>query len=362
MTPSDTKWYDRALVSNIVGGLVVGFLIWAVPSSLNAATKAKVPLWGYVLVALVAILVMSFAIPIWRHAVWGNASRLAKWISGLRVLSQAQREGLVADGVLAREAALKTERAATKQPAWRIIVGDTMFREANINWLHNSGHEAIDVEVTCDRALFEIEGQAFYRGPFGSAGRQLLGLVTERGEAEGIDFTVTWRDVRGDKQRTIVRVPPENLRNSRQSAIDAARAAGASEGFKQGRDAARAEQETDAAETLNLPAPEPRWTLTHVGADANGVVTYRVANAIPGSFAYNVRVDHIEGGPFEFTDAAFWPNLSGAAEGSFRGLLKGNGRAAGATLKLSWLDEMHRTNETQFRVAPVTDLWEDSPF
>lgn len=362
MTASDTKWYDRALASNIVGGLVVGFLIWAAPTALNAATKAKVPFWGYGLVALAAVLVMSFAIPIWRRTVWGNARRLAKWAAGLRILSQAQREGLVADGVAAREKALEKERAATKQPAWRILVGDTMFREANINWLHNSGHEAMDVEVTCDRDLFEIEGQAFYAGPFGTAGRQLLGLVTDRGEAEGIDFSVTWRDVHGDNQHTIVRVHPEDLRNRRQAAIDAARAAGVREGFKEGKDAARAEQETDATQALNLPAPAPRWTLTNMGEDTNGIVTYRVTNAIPGSHAYNVRMDHIKGGPFQFTDAAFWPNLSGTAEGSFRGLLKGNGRAAGATLQLSWLDEMHRPNETQFRIAPVTDSWEDTPF
>lgn len=249
------------------------------------------------LVALVAILVLSFAIPIWRHTVWGNARRLAKCMAGLRVLSQAQREALVPDGVSARESALEREHAAIKQPAWRIIVGDTIFREENINWLDASGHEVMDVEVTCDRALFEIEGQAFYGGPFGTARRQLLRLVTEHGEAEGVDFDVTSRDVYGDKQHTIVRVPPENLRNSRQAFIDAARAADGREGFKEGRDAATAERETDATEALSLPAPALRWALTHMGADANGVVTYSVANAIPGSFAYNVRMDHIKGGP-----------------------------------------------------------------
>lgn len=341
---------------------MVGFLIWAVPAALNAATKAKVPFWGYTVVALIAVVVMSLAIPLWRHTVWGNARRLAGWVFGLRILSRPQREALRAAGFADREEALANERAVTQQPAWRLVIGDTMFHEANINWLHNSGHEAYDVEVTCDRAFFEIEGQAFYRGPFGSAGRQLLGLLTDRGEAEGIDFQVTWLDSHGDKQHTTLRVPPESLRSSRQSVIDAARTAGEIEGFKRGEEAAKAEHEAGATAALNLPSPEPRWTLTHMGVDKDGEVTYRVANAIPGSFGYNVRVDRAKGGPFEFSDAAFWPDLSGVAEGTFRGYLSGNGRAAGATLRLSWLDEMHQTHEKMFRIPPVTDLWEETPF
>lgn len=44
MSGDQTKWYDRALASNIVGGLVLRFVIWFAPRAISEATKAKVPL------------------------------------------------------------------------------------------------------------------------------------------------------------------------------------------------------------------------------------------------------------------------------------------------------------------------------
>lgn len=239
MGDDQTKWYDRALASNIVGGLVVGFLIWFVPWAISEATKAKVPLWVYVAVAGVALLLMAVIVPLWRRVAWGGVTNVARWFWGLRVTTSARRKELFEAGVSARNASLVAERASIPQPDWRIQFGDTHFGAADIHWLYNWGHNARDASLTCDPEYFELDGGAFFGGNWGSGvggatGKQFRGMPTAKGTAEGVDFTATWRDGNDDEQHRIVRVPPEDIRAGRDALAEKARHDGYREGYDKG--------------------------------------------------------------------------------------------------------------------------------
>lgn len=239
MSGDQIKWYDRALASNIVGGLIVGFLIWFVPWVISEATKAKVPFWVYAVVAGIALLLMSVIVPIWRRVVWGGVATGARWVWGLRVMTSVRRDKLVASGVTARNTSLAAERASVGQPAWKITFGDTHFGASNIHWLHNWGYRARDTQLTCNREYFELDGDPFFIGNFdeagiGATGKQFHGMPTAKGIAEGVDFTATWLDVNGDEQHATVHVPPEDIRAARDALAEKARQDGYREGYNKG--------------------------------------------------------------------------------------------------------------------------------
>lgn len=264
MGDDQTNWYDRALASNIVGGLVVGFLVWFVPWAISEATKAKVPFWAYIAVAGVALLFMSVIVPIWRHVVWGGVANGARWVWGLRVTTSVRRKDLFEAGVSARNTSLARERASTPQPAWRIQFGDTHFGAADVHWLYNRGHNARDAALTCDPVYFELDGEAFFGGNWGSGaggatGKQFRGMPTAKGIAEGVDFTATWRDVNDDEQHRIVRVPPEDIRAGRDALAEQARLDGYREGydkgFREGVDSTKSDMADEEAHAKNI-APD----------------------------------------------------------------------------------------------------------
>ena len=98
MSRDESKWYDRQLSANVVGGLIVAVIVWGVPSLISEATKANVPFWAYVIVAGVALLIGSAVIPVWRRATWGNVQRFAKWALAVRPLTAKQRAALIREG------------------------------------------------------------------------------------------------------------------------------------------------------------------------------------------------------------------------------------------------------------------------
>lgn len=270
MGDDQTKWYDRALASNIVGGLVVGFLIWFAPWAISEATRAKVQLWSYIAVAGVALLLMSVIVPIWRRVVWGGVVNGARWVWGLRVTTAARRKVLFEAGVSARNISLVRERASTPQPAWRIQFGDTHFGAADIHWLYNWGHNARDASLTCDPEYFELDGEAFFGGNWGSGvggatGKQFRGMPTPKGIAEGVDFTATWRDGNDDEQHRIIRVPPEDIRAGRDALAEKARQDGFREGydngFLEGVDSTKADTAGEEAHAKNMAADDSQDDL-----------------------------------------------------------------------------------------------------
>lgn len=127
-----------------------------------------------------------------------------------------------------------------------------------MNWLYNWGHEANDVTLTCDRDYFELDGEAFFRGGWGSGsgsgstGKQFRGLPTPKGLAEGIEFTLSWRDRNGDEQSRTVRVPPEDVRKATEAVVEHARESGYQEGLREGRKQGKSEA---TATTATTPAP-----------------------------------------------------------------------------------------------------------
>lgn len=262
MVDDKTKWYDRQLAAGIIAGLIVAGVVWLVPLIYTEATKAKVPGWVYIVVVAGGVLVASLILPLWRRKVWAWVPRSVGWVRGLRPTTARARAALVASGVASRQEALDEERRHTPQPAWRVQLGDTHFVAPDVNWLYNWGHEAIDASLTCDPAYFELDGEAFFRGKWkpggsGGTGKQFRGMATAKGLAEGIEFTVSWRDINGDAHSRPVRVPPEDVRKATEAIVEHARETGYQEGLRDGR-----KQGKPTATVAATPSPEPSKSPT----------------------------------------------------------------------------------------------------
>lgn len=129
-----------------------------------------------------------------------------------------------------------------------------------------------------------------------------------------------------------------------------------------------------------LPAPEPRWKFlgTSTSDDVlNEVYRFKVVNLMPGSVVLNARMDNNPNtyGSFSFDDAAFWPDLSGEAEGEFTGEVVGTDESGHVTLVLSWFDENHAQQTKNWLIKPrprpvkpdpwaerATSFRDDTPF
>lgn len=137
------------------------------------------------------------------------------------------------------------------------------------------------------------------------------------------------------------------------------------------RDALQQEVDDARGPHFGLPSPEPRWKIIERGwtdPDPESPFMerkYALANIVPESVALNVRLED-NGSLFDFSDAGFWRDLSGEAEGWFAGTLIGQGRTDGVSLMLSWLDEDHETRTQWIRVRShaeqTKDEQDDSPF
>lgn len=199
---------------------------------------------GAAVVAMLGLLAVSVFRRSWRARIWLPLGWLVRDTWPVRSITHRQAVA-AADtvGYARRSSEVDAERASAPQPAWRIAYGDSHFGAANIHWLYNWGHDVRDVSLTCDREYFELDGEAFFGGSWGSGvggatGKQFRGMPTAKGFAEGVDFTATWFDANGDEQHTVVCVPPEEIRRGRDAVAEKARADGYKNGFEKGRNSA----------------------------------------------------------------------------------------------------------------------------
>lgn len=111
------------------------------------------------------------------------------------------------------------DRAAAKKPVFNIERTQWLSMDGgDAFYLYNGGAPAVSVWIEADKELWKpgkpvgladtFKGDAV--GP--NLAKQFEGLVTERGYAEGITFTVHYLDQNGDPQTQLVPVTPEKLR------------------------------------------------------------------------------------------------------------------------------------------------------
>jgi hypothetical protein len=91
------------------------------------------------------------------------------------------------------------------------------------------------------------------------------------------------------------------------------------------------------SERQPLPLPDPRWTVYESPKADSDFNTFTLRNAVPRSVAREVRIETDE--DFKVTDAGHWADLSGEANGEFRGNMTINGRANGVRFQIVWYDE-----------------------
>ncbi len=215
---------------------------------------------GAVVVALLVLLAVSVFRRSWRERIWLPLGRLVRDTWPVRSITH-RRAVAAADtaGYARRSGEVDSERESAPRPAWRIRYGDGHFGAANIHWLYNWGHDVRDVSLTCDREFFELDGEAFFGGSWGSGvggatGKQFHGVPTVKGLAEGVDFTATWFDANGDEQHATVHVPPEEIRLGRDAVAEKAHADGYKEGFEKGRESASPRLTGEQMHAMNVAA------------------------------------------------------------------------------------------------------------
>lgn len=111
------------------------------------------------------------------------------------------------------------DRAAAKKPVFHIERAQWLSMDGeDAFFLYNGGAPALCISVEADKELWK-PGKAvgladtFKGDPVGpNVAKQFEGLVTERGYAEGITFTVHYLDRNEDPQTQLVTVPPDKLR------------------------------------------------------------------------------------------------------------------------------------------------------
>lgn len=89
----------------------------------------------------------------------------------------------------------------------------------------------------------------------------------------------------------------------------------------------------------SIPAPDPRWVLTRSNARVGSFDRYTIQNLIPGSFAYNVRLDNGATGAVTLGDKAFFEDLSGEASGIFLVRVDRIDSDGEAAIKVSWVNQ-----------------------
>ncbi|WP_311245811.1 hypothetical protein [Microbacterium sp. WCS2018Hpa-23] len=275
-----TPWVQSTAGIVVVNGVVTAVVSAVVTWIINNATSLP---WVWILltfagIAVVVFLGLSFVRQRLREVIWRRPWR---WLSGLRVTSQASRKAHV-DRVV--------------EDATRLI--------------------SIEKDAAAELAR-----------------NQIIGLQQENAKLSLANL----------EQKTSLRSLEARLEASERDVADA-----------------------KASPRAGLPGPEPRWSFVNFGAVNDlGRVKYGFRNLVPGSVAYNVRVEALRGG-FTFADAAFWDDLSGLAQGDFEGTVVGKGATQGVSLRLGWYDEAHVWRFDDFRIRPTRpDVWssaEETPF
>lgn len=343
---SEGKWYNGALVSNVLGGLIVAVVIWIVTQMITEATKAELPFWVYLVVAGAVLFVASWAIPLWRRTIWGTVAAIFGWVFAIRPVTKAQRSALVSTGYEQHKSEVEAERLTARQPRWGFSAEDRLFGDMSMFWLHNHGYEARDVRVAVDPSEFLTDGEVFFRGGFGSGmpggivGKHFRGATTDKGRDNGVTFTVSWRDANDNGHDREVFMSPEEIRKGTTSATEEARDQGWKEGYSHAKEFFENKiAEEKASQLAPVPSPAPRWMIAPENTEEDNVFVLR--NAVPRSVAREVRLE--ADSDLKILDAAQWKDLSGTdttgAAGTFMAVFSKQGETFGVNLYLSWYDE-----------------------
>lgn len=118
-------------------------------------------------------------------------------------------------GYLKRSTEVDAERALARKPRWWIDA-----REPGDFLLYNGGYKVSDVRLQASEAEFVFEHAAppVFVGEFGddgrggAAGKFFGGNPTDKGLADGVKFTVHWRDQNLDPQEATVYLEPKHLK------------------------------------------------------------------------------------------------------------------------------------------------------
>ncbi|MFE4469631.1 hypothetical protein ACFRFH_12530 [Leifsonia sp. NPDC056824] len=250
--PPRTPWYHENLWSNILGGvataLVLGVLYWA----FGVVSAAKLPVWVYVFVVGLVVLVVSMLIPLWRRAIWGNVGRGLKWIWSwhpvstrrFRAARKADYEYLdklfadnfaswvrkvIKDDKQAEERmkeiiapvveqrmrnlqAIRDEAAAVSDPGlapvprpvprWSVeVVRDGVNEFVLVNHVPRSGAREVRIEGDDD---FTITSAGQWEDLSGEARGEFTGTFTRNAMQVGVKFFITWFDDNGLTKTAVV--------------------------------------------------------------------------------------------------------------------------------------------------------------
>jgi hypothetical protein len=99
-----------------------------------------------------------------------------------------------------------------------------------------------------------------------------------------------------------------------------------------------------------LPPPMPRWAIwsAHLSETSRDFV---LQNAVKRSVAREVRIESSTG-RFRFLDGAHWEELSGEAQGKFRGEVDDMGWEYGLTFEVTWYDAQGLKHEESVTMPP----------
>ncbi|MBX3093608.1 MAG: hypothetical protein KF680_03580 [Cryobacterium sp.] len=337
------------LIQGVVTAAVSAVVTWAINNAAGLPWLAIAAL--FLSIGLVVFLVMSLFQGRLRQVMWGWIPRTLAWVFSLRIISHTGRHALEQSGYDRRSAEVAVERATTREPKWHFDARDNLGEEF-FYWLENRGAMVTDVSITCDPEMFLLDGDTSWPGVFGDEranayeGKRFKGVPTERGEAEGVIFHVTWHDNNGDPFERDVVMPPAEFRAGKAEALNEAFARGRAEG----RADALAENE---AKPPSIPLPRPRWHLDTHGPSKGkfaklGAIEFHLANGVPTSVAYRVRVDGESG--CRVVGNGTWADLSGESKALFEALVDDDAYLFGLAVRVAWLDENGREHsEKLFR-------------
>lgn len=282
-SPSATTVIDAAgqfagtpVGSTVVGGLILAFLLWLI-----GRVSKRHPFRA------IGRGVRAAAI---------GAAKAVRWIRGLRVASKRRWQARYDEGFAARSAEIAEERSWSPAPSFRL---ETERNGARFYWFWNWGATVREVRLSADPDLFTFDQEPYWPGEVTpNVGTQVHGGVTERGRAEGVWFSATWRDVHGDEQRGTFELPPgERVYRNHQEA------------YERGR-----REERDEFDRQLRTAPDPRWLIS---TDEEWDDFY-LENLVALSKARNVRVDPASTN-FRMLTAGTWDPVDGGMRVVFRG-------------------------------------------
>ena len=322
------------LIQGVVAAVVSTAATWIINNAADLPWLLIVAV--FLSVAVVVFVGLSLFSRRLRQAVW---VRFGKWLRGMWPVTTQKHERAVAGafqaGVESEQTKVAAQRASARKPTWRIDARDPLGKH-DLLWLENHGWQVRDVEMTCDPAVFVLDGQASWPGSFGSdrrgaiEGKHFRGQPTDLGRTQGVVFRVKWIDEVGDQHEADVPYTPKEMRAREQEIHN--------EAWAEGRAAGRAEVLAELEEARPSPPPvRPRWIIIPSVDDHAPANTWTLANVAKDAVAKHVSLDAARSG-LVFLSAADWPDMTGTAQQDFSAYLTDHGETFGVTFTIEWTD------------------------